>query len=803
MNPVNPSGPTSSKVMIVTDFPETGDLVRGKIFTSKQGYLFGKILEDGGAKLNGMYTTATCFHVLFPDKKTVKNKKLFTKFIGEHSRSREEMNAEISLIQPNVILSVGEWPLQHLTGNNDIKRFQGSILNLHPQFSNKEHIKVIPVQHPRDIYKVYSAFYYTPVYIKRALRFKDDPRPFKEKIHIEIARNFQTLKNYVTSRKNSPYLVSDIETYYNLISCIGVSLDEESAVVVPLLEGDITHMELCEMLKFLQKSYNYFPFVNQNAVFDQIRLERYGFRIKTVLGDTMLNMGVLYPELPKNLGFINSMFTDIPYFKDEGKGYTPCDQLYRYCGKDCISTYRIYKEQMKEADEVGVKTFITNRVMKYYPVYRDMQLRGIQVDGKIRDELIENYEIQKTSYTGDIKSLLGFNLNPLSPKQCDDLLYKYLKLPIQKKRRASGDYTNTADEDAIDFLILNHVDDPRVQDLLQKIVYVRKIEKILGYLNIPLHPGDVFHSSFNVSGTETGRTSTSKSGDNYYTYDETKGFDKTELGYAFQTIPKHGFELANGTRIGADIRKMFVPRDGYVFCEGDQSKAEAVIVTVLAQDWDLYSKFYDVNLHKITAMDVFGFKDISAVGVDEYNIGKRVRHAANYDMKEDTLAKQALIPVSKARQVLTAFHKKNWKIRDIFHRNVADFVTRNLWLNTPYGRRRDFFVNPRGGSSNFLREAYAYIPQSTVAEKTKIGMVESGEIMKAKKIDKHFLGESHDSVLSEVKVGQEHEYFSILKERMEQPIDMRHFCIPRDVDCVIKFECSIGENWKDLKEVKI
>jgi uracil-DNA glycosylase family 4 len=795
---ISPQGPVSSNVMIVTDIPDKRDEQTGKILSGYQGDLLKRMYQDAGFRLDGVYRTSTILRDVSKQMEPLKTVVQKLKFLRENSRPITEFKQELVAAQPNVIIALGEWPLRFLTGQSGIRKFQGSILHLLPTFDN-ENAKVVPVQHPREIFKAYEAFYYTPIYLKRAMELRDVFGPFREKIHIEIATGYQTVYNYLKANSNEPFIVADIETYFNMISCIGLSLGDDSAIVIPFLENDISVVELGEICKLLQKAFNHFPYVNQNVEFDHTRLERFGFEIPNVLGDTMLNASLIYPELPKNLGFLNSLYTNIPYFKDEGKSYRPSKQLYLYCGKDCISVRRIFKSQNEELKEMGCLDFARNNVMKYYKQYHKINNIGIQVDGTIRNELREKYDNMRLINNGEIKETLGFNLNPLSPKQCHQLLYDYLGLPKQKKRRAGNTFTETADEKAIENLVLNHVTNASTKALLNKIIQARKIDRILGYIDIPLHAGDIFHTAYNLAGTETGRTSTSKSSDWFYEFDGKKASVK-KLGAALQTIPKHGFELPDGTRIGDDIRKMFVPRKGYVFCEGDQSKAEAVIVTVLAKDWDLYEVFYDVNLHKVTAVQVFKLPSVDDVTPDLYNKGKRVRHAANYDMEEKTLAQQALCSVSEAKQMLLEFHKENWKIRGIFHREVMEYVTRNLRLNNPYGRIRHFFTNP--ANKNARKEWFAHIPQSTVAEKTKIGMVKTAEELDGK-LDFHFLGESHDSILAEVREGSEMDYLVTLKKNMEEPIDMRKCCLPRDIDAVIKFECAVGMNWKELKEVSL
>jgi len=796
---IQPTGPQSSKLMVITDWPSKEDLPKGRIFSGKQGWLFEQMCDSAGTHAKSMYITPAVTQVIdLPPQKITKGRIL--KNVEPVAKRIYEIKGELDHINPNVILTVGEFPLQYLTGNQNVKKFQGSILSLLPAFGHPN-IKVIPIVHPRDIWKVYQISYYTPIYIKRAVEQKDNPNKFKEPIHLEVVSSIQGLNNYIRENRNAPYVVPDIETYYNMISCIGISMAQDTAICIPFLEDTPSIPEMLEMFKRLQRLFNDYPVVNQNIMFDHVRVEKYGFRFPNVLGDTMLNAGILYPELRKDLGLLNSFYTNIPYFKDESAGtYRPSKKLYLYCAKDCVSTNKIYRAQMKEAEEHGVHVFIKNDMMKYYGVYKKINQRGFQIDTKLRDEKIRTYTDLQTAYSGFIEEQLQAKINPLSPKQCCQLLYDDLQLPEIKRRRANGSFSRTSDEDAIEYLILNNIKDSNVADILHKILYCRKIKKVLDYLNIKLHPGDIFRTNYNLAGTETGRTSTSKSGDRHYYLDGEELIKQDELGFALQTIPKHGFEISNGVRLGADIREIFVPRTGYIFCEADQSKAEAIYVTVLCEDWDLYEHFYDQNLHNVTAMAIFGIASERDITVDQYIKGKRVRHAGNYDAGAATLSKVVLVSKMEASKLLAAFHSKYWKVRGIFHAQISRFLRQNLWLNTPYGRRRDFFVNPKDQS--YLREGYAYIPQSMISDKTKKGMVKTEEELNGK-LDFHFLGESHDSAIAEVRIGQEHEFLHTFKKHMEEPIDMRNCCLPRDVDLVIRLDSSIGENWKDMKEVKI
>src|SRR5206468_11465187 len=95
---------------------------------------------------------------------------------------------------------------------------------------------------------------------------------------------------------------------------------------------------------------------------------------------------------------------------------------------------------------------------------------------------------------------------------------------------------------------------------------------------------------FKINGTETGRSSTGIL---------KKPLRPTKMGLAFHTIPAHG-------RLGKDIRSMLIPDPGKIFIKADYSQAEARIVAVLSEDWELLEAFDKVDIHRRTAALFFG-----------------------------------------------------------------------------------------------------------------------------------------------------------------------------------------------------
>ena len=116
------------------------------------------------------------------------------------------------------------------------------------------------------------------------------------------------------------------------------------AVVSPLLDYKLSSDEQATMLHLVLKLLRS-PIrkVNQNVKFDWRKLERVGYKVNNVVGDTMLAQACLYCEFPKNLGFLTSLYTDKALLQRwEGKEFDPSkykqEQLYLYNAKDCLAT---------------------------------------------------------------------------------------------------------------------------------------------------------------------------------------------------------------------------------------------------------------------------------------------------------------------------------------------------------------------------------------------------------------------------------------------------------------------------------
>ena len=239
---------------------------------------------------------------------------------------------------------------------------------------------------------------------------------------------------------------------------------------------------------------------------------------------------------------------------------------------------------------------------------------------------------------------------------------------------------------------------------------------------------------------------------------------------------------------------MFIPDKDCVFLEADQSQAEARIVMLLAKEYDVLKLFDIIDIHCLTAGWIYNcdwteIEKLHNTNSNEYDekrqLGKKTRHAGGYDQTAHGLAQHANIKLKKAKRVLEIFHKFTPKIREVFHVGIREHLASNdCSLYTPFGRFRKFYEK---WGDKLFREAYAHIPQSTVADNTKRCMLEVKKFYPGLKI----CIESHDGFTCIVKNQEVKEIANLIKSQMEMPIDFSKCSLQRP-EIVIPCEFKVG-----------
>lgn len=802
-NEVPGIGPIGAKVAIVGEAPGYEEDLAGRPFVGPSGEMLDSMLREAGINRNDCYVT-NVIKFRPPDN----DMKRLNEIDVSLAQSVSDLMDELDVVQPNVVIALGNTALQALTGKTGIKTYRGSVL----RSSNHKH-KVAVTFHPAHLLRQansevaeYSARAYVVLDFKKAERQSHFPEYRVPARTLNVARNSLDVYRFRRQYADKRIVAVDIETSKCIPSCVSFAFTRFHAISVPLINlvPDTSPIwipphELVQMWQFVSEILDNpeYKLVGQNFKFDDQKLRSpCGFRPANFYADTMLMAHTLYPEFPLGLAFLTSIWTEEPYYKLEGKEFNPAkdsyDRLYLYNAKDSAITFETFEEQDQELDVYGLRDFYYGYVNRLHVAYRDMDSVGMAIDPVVRGFLRKKYRAQLVEYQERLDAAVGHPVNVASYPQMNNLLYKEMGLPYRKG----------SDEDTIVALQGNHCKSEESRQILTDILMVRRVRKTLGtYLDAKPDYDGRMRTSYKIVGTETGRSSTTLL---------KAPVRPHKIGLAFQTMTKHG-------DTGADLRSQFVADPGYVFIEIDSSQAEARVVALLGNDTELLKLFNTTDVHKLTSSMIFNVA-VDKVTKELRFVGKTTRHAGNYDMGKKRLmtivntdAKKFHIDIQisewRAGQILDAFHAFSPKIRQVFHLEIVQALRDNdRVLVNPFGRRRQFF----GRFDHELeKEAYAQIPQSTVADNTKRALL---QIRDKTANDVRIWGkfsrttglcvEAHDALVALVRETEIDNYLEIAIPAFEAPIDFSQCTLSRG-ELVIPSEAKVGHNYKDLKDYEL
>jgi len=155
-------------------------------------------------------------------------------------------------------------------------------------------------------------------------------------------------------------------------------------------------------------------------------------------------------------------------------------------------------------DKMGLRGPHDFQQKLFYPVLRTM-VRGIRIDKSRQTAMRARLNHHAKECLSAIEEVVGWPLNPKSPKQMQKFFYEELGLPIQHKR---GSKSASCDNAALDTF---HLKVPYLRPLVCAIKEFRSCETVAANA---LKPGAIgydgrVHCSYNVTGTVTFRFSSS------------------------------------------------------------------------------------------------------------------------------------------------------------------------------------------------------------------------------------------------------------------------------------------------------
>ncbi|CAB4165438.1 PolA DNA polymerase I - 3'-5' exonuclease and polymerase domains [uncultured Caudovirales phage] len=790
------NGTRDAKILVVGSAPGGEEVKDGKAFSGYSGQLLNQMLDRAGIKPYECFFT-NVVHVPPAGQKAVNTgvsahqnfHQLMKSNPNQYLFGVLQLKEDIETIKPNLVLALGHNALRALTGKRSIVDWRGSLLDS-PLVAGT---KVLATYSPADIALTWDYKAVADMDLAKAFRESAYPDIRRMRRDLILDPDSNTRAGLVEELLRAEWLAVDIECFLDAetglwkLACIGFADRADRGVCIPYNKHDtIIDAEYRRLLESPVKK------VLQNGTFDVTVLRENGFDVKNFAWDTMLAHHALYPEsssggdemsalggkkrqaaLSKGLAFLTSIYTDIPRYKDDGKLWKEQGDIsvfWRYNALDCVATWEVRDGQEKDLTDFGTVPVLEHSMSMVEPLM-SMTRKGIRVDTTLRAQMKAEYEAQIANLQAFLDLGAGRPVNVSSSKDIPWLLYEHLKLPEQMKVRKKSDgsrkTTVSADRDSINKLASKHKN-----PLLMTIIKIREKRTVIErYLDTPLDSDGYLRCAWDITGTRSGRLSSRAS------------------------LSGSGTNLQNQPE---EVRVFYIPDDGKVFVYRDYSQAEARVVAYLSGDRYLMDLFNDPtrDIHKETASRIFSV-DLSIVTDAQRYLGKKVRHAVNYGMEasrfvevvnDDAETTGLYIDQKMAQKVIDGFFMLHPNHKPVYWGNVEKALKYTRTLNTPFGRKRTFFGRM---DNNLIKEAYSYIPQSTIGDLCERALVRCyNEIELARPdLGVNVLLNVHDSILVQCNIGAEHEVADMMKACMDIPITMgsNTFRIPTD--------CKVGLNW--------
>lgn len=391
-------------------------------------------------------------------------------------------------------------------------------------------------------------------------------------------------------------------------------------------------------------------------------------------------------------------------------------------------------------------------------VLYDMTKEGIRVD----KDILLNYGIELSDRVAklelEIQQLAGEKFKVNSPKELGRVLFEEMKLPFGKKNK-------TGWSTSVDVLEKLRNIDP----IIEKILEYRQLSKlnntyISGLIDYVEKDGRI-HSKFMQMVTATGRLSSTEPN--------------------LQNLPIK-------SDIGRNLRKAFIPKEGYVFVDADYSQIELRILAHLSEDQAMISDFKNkVDIHSATAARIFEI-ETDKVTPNQRRSAKAINFGLIYGMGSFSLSEDLHISKKDADDYIKSYFENYAAIKNYLDGQVNS-AKKNGFVSTLFNRRRYI---PDINSNNFLiRSAAERIAMNTTIQGTasdimKIAMNNVYHRIKHDKLDAKLILQIHDELLIEVSEKDAKKVENLLKKEMERACKLK-------VD--LEVGLSVGKSMFDLK----
>ena len=427
----------------------------------------------------------------------------------------------------------------------------------------------------------------------------------------------------------------------------------------------------------------------------------------------------------------------------------------------CYMAYIPWKTRdrlLEELNNTGMQTLYDTIELPLVYTLSDVEKEGVHVDAEELKRYGEELAAQIAVLEKEIYEGAGETFNINSPKQLGHILFEKLEMPYGKK-------TKTGYSTAADVLEKLAVEYP----LVSKILEYRQLAKLKstyadGLANFIEEDGRI-HTNFQQTVTATGRLSSTDPN--------------------LQNIPIR-------MELGRMIRKVFLPKDGYVFVDADYSQIELRILAHMSGDEMLIQAYREAqDIHRMTASQVFHTPFEEVTDLQRRN-AKAVNFGIVYGISSFGLSQDLSISKKEAQEYIERYFESYPKIKE-FLDGCVEKAKKDGYSVTMFGRRRPL---PEISSSNFMQRSFGEriamnAPiQGTAADIIKIAMNRVHRRLIDEGLKSRLLLQVHDELLIEAAPDEVDEVKKILDEEMKGAADL---------SVELEIDTHTGKNWYEAK----
>lgn len=800
-----PEGDLNSRIMIIGESPGAVEIARGVPFCGPSGHLLDSKLATANIHRSKCYITNAVKRQLTPaDVASIMKFELNGKIdkgkdvlINDWMRYKSLLIREIQESSASTIIALGNLALVATTGLGAIMKRRGSVLPC----KCDERKKVVAAIHPSACLRDFKLGHLLTFDLVRAAEEAQSFGILPDPLTIILKPDLKQTLEIIQVCRDVRRCAFDLEVLGAEISCFSLAWGPYEGASIALIDerGHPVFTEEEEIILFralrdLLEDPT-IQIIGQNVVgFDfPFMLNRYGIATRNI-ADTMVGQAILWPDFPKGLDFITSIYTRYPYYKDDGKKYMKVGgdiyNFWEYNAKDAIVCFQAMPKILDALQKMGnMETY--ERVIGIYEPLLFINYHGMRMADELlatneegKRILVAKAEDEVAALTKRLHQIAGFDLNPRSPQALMKYFYSMKGVkPFVKKGNPTTDVNALKRLKAMGF---------EEADILLEI---RKKNKLISsYLNMKFDDDNRLRSAMNPVGTETGRLSSS------------------------QTIFDTGGNIQN---LPPSFKKYILADEGMIIVNQDLSQAENRLVALLGPEPRMLEAFETgKDIHSLTASLLFQarYPELTADRIKELNReyedwpknagpvpshllapigngqrpwrywGKQSNHALNYKLGPDKFALHLEITRAEAEYIRNRYFTVYPGV--VEYQNMIEYELRNNGskLKNLFGRVRRFMDRM---DENVVRQGCAFMPQSTVADKIN----EHGMIPAYKMPYLYMMNQNHDAIQYQLPLSIGFDAIASIigkvKESLEQPVEWRgrYMIIPADT----KIGLSLGK----------